>query len=120
MPDEPRTLSDEMVDRIARRLTVIGDPTRIRLLNELRDGEATVGHLTETAGTTQQNVSRHLGLLHAEGIVARRKDGNFVRYRIADHSVVAICDAVCGDVIEQLDRARAAVSEGLLEQQATL
>ena len=40
-PDKPRALSDEMVDRIARRLTVIGDPTRIRLLNELRDGEAT-------------------------------------------------------------------------------
>ena len=113
--DQP-SLSDEMVERIARRLSVIGDPTRIRLLNTLRDGEATVGELTAAAGTTQQNVSRHLGLLHAEGIVARRKDGNYVRYRIVDPSVLAICDAVCGGVIEQLDRALAAVSGSTAEQ----
>lgn len=103
-------MNDALIERVARRLSTIGDPTRIRLLNGLRSGEASVGELTEIAGTTQQNVSRHLALLHAEGIVTRRRDGNFVRYRIADETVFAICDAVCGGVVAQLDAAREALS----------
>lgn len=106
----PPVMTDALVERVARRLSAIGDPTRIRLLSALRTGEASVGELTEAAGTTQQNVSRHLALLHAEGILDRRRDGNFVRYRIADPAVIAICDAVCGGVVEQLDRERAALT----------
>jgi DNA-binding transcriptional ArsR family regulator len=100
----------ELVDRVARRLSVIGEPTRIALLNALRSGEATVGELTEVAGTTQQNVSRHLALLHAEGILQRRRDGNFVRYWIADDTVFSICDAVCAGVLRDIDRLKQAVS----------
>lgn len=103
-------MTDALVERVARRLSIIGDPMRIRLLSALRSGEASVGELTSAAGTTQQNVSRHLALLHAEGIVARRRDGTFVRYRIDDETVFVICDAVCGGVVEQLDRERAALT----------
>jgi DNA-binding transcriptional ArsR family regulator len=52
--------------------------------------------LTELIGTTQQNVSKHLGVLQRSGVVARRKQGNFAYYRIVDEDVFALCDAVCG------------------------
>jgi len=87
---------------IARRFRVIGEPMRIRLLDEMRDGEMTVGELVESLGASQQNVSRHLGVLHQSGIVGRRKDGNFVRYSIADESIFEVCELVCGGLREQV------------------
>ena len=75
---------------------------RIRLLDQLRDGEATVGELQQALGATQQNVSKHLGILHAAGMVSRTKDGNHARYSISDPSVFELCDQVCGGVRRQL------------------
>ena len=103
-------MSERMVELVARRLSALAEPTRIKLLNALREGEASVGELSRISGTTQQNVSRHLGLLHAEGILERRRDGNFVKYRIADEGVFAICDAVCDGVISDIDRLHVAVT----------
>ena len=51
---------------------------------------------------TQQNVSKHLGVLHQAGIVSRRKDGNRVIYAIADDSVFALCETVCGGLARQV------------------
>lgn len=100
--DLPRPLPEPLVEIIAQRFRVIGEPMRIRLLDAMRDGEMTVGQLVETLGASQQNVSRHLGVLHQSGIVGRRKDGNFVRYGIVDESVFEICEMVCGGLREQV------------------
>ena len=75
---------------------------RIRLLDALRDGAATVGELAERLGASQQNVSKHLGVLHQAGIVHRSKQGTFVRYAIADDAVFALCDQVCGGLRQQI------------------
>jgi DNA-binding transcriptional ArsR family regulator len=96
----PRPLPDDLVDQVARRFRVIGEPARIRLLDRLRDGDATVGELTAVSGSTQQNVSKHLAVLHDAGIVHRTKLGTSVRYGIADPTVFALCEIVCGDVQE--------------------
>ena len=66
------------------------------LLDRLRDGEVSVGELSQSLGAGQQNVSRHLGVLHAAGIVSRRKDGTRVLYSIGDESVFQLCETVCG------------------------
>ena len=95
-------LPDDLVELIARRFRVIGEPMRIRLLDRLRVDEATVSDLAEALGASQQNISKHLGVLADVGIVGRRKDGNHVYYRIVDESVFALCDQVCGSVQEQL------------------
>lgn len=95
-PSLPRPLPDELVDLIAQRFRVIGEPMRIKLLDRLRDGGATVNELAATLGATQQNVSKHLGVLHGAGIVRRDKEGTAVRYSIADQSVFALCEQVCG------------------------
>ena len=71
----PHPLPEPLVELIAQRFRVIGEPMRIRLLDALRDGPLTVNELTEALGATQQNVSKHLGVLAQAGIVAREKHG---------------------------------------------
>lgn len=105
--DMPRPLPDPLIEMIAQRFRVIGEPMRIRLLDTLRDGEMTVSELVESTRATQQNVSRHLGVLHQAGIVNRRKDGNFVRYSIGDETIFELCELVCGglrDQVSELDQ----------------
>jgi len=84
------------VERVAQRFRVLGEPMRIRLLEYLRDGEATVMDLQTATGASQQNVSKHLGVLLHEGVVRRRKEGTFALYSIDDPLVFALCDDVCG------------------------
>ena len=98
----PHPLPDDLAELVAQRFRVIGEPMRIRLLDQLRDGERSVGDLVEALGATQQNVSKHLGVLSKAGIVGRRKDGNRVIYAIADDSVFALCETVCGGLARQV------------------
>ena len=98
----PHPLPDELVELIARRFRVIGEPMRIRLLDRLREGEATVNELSEALDASQQNVSKHLAVLAEAGILGRCKDGTYVYYRIVDEGVFALCEQVCGSVQQQL------------------
>jgi len=98
----PHPLPDELAELIARRFRVLGEPMRIRLLDRVREREATVGELSEALGASQQNVSKHLAVLAEVGILGRRKQGNHVYYRIVDEGVLALCEAVCGSLQEQL------------------
>jgi DNA-binding transcriptional ArsR family regulator len=98
----PSPLPDPLVELIAQRFRVIGEPMRIKLLDRLREGPATVGELRDATGASQQNVSKHLGVLHQAGIVSRTKEGTAVRYAIADESVFALCELVCGGLRAQL------------------
>ena len=112
MPQTPHPLPDDLVELIARRFRVLSEPTRIRLLDVLRDGAATVAELQDATGSSQQNVSKHLGVLLQAGIVGRRKEGNFARYEIADDSVFALCDQVCGGLRRQLEEIEALLEGG--------
>jgi DNA-binding transcriptional ArsR family regulator len=98
----PHPLPDDLAELIARRFRAIGEPMRIRLLDQLRDGEATVGELSEATGASQQNISKHLAVLADAGILGRRKEGNRVYYRIVDEGVFALCEQVCGSLQQQL------------------
>lgn len=103
------SLPDEVLELIARRFRVLGDPTRIKLLNRLRNGEAGVPELCELVGSTQQNVSKHLAVLADAGIVARRRDGNVTRYRVIDEGVYRLCEDVCGSMEHRLEELRDAL-----------
>ena len=93
-------LTDPLVELIAQRFRAMGEPLRIKLLDRLRSGEASVGDLTAALGANQQNISRHLAVLHGSGIVSRRKAGTRTLYSIADPTVFALCDTVCGALEE--------------------
>jgi DNA-binding transcriptional ArsR family regulator len=110
VPDHP--LPDDLVELIAHRFRVLAEPTRIKLLDRLRGCEATVQELTRCTSSTQQNVSKHLGVLLQAGIVRRRKVGNYAYYSIADEGVFALCEDVCGSLAEQLDSLRGIVGAG--------
>jgi DNA-binding transcriptional ArsR family regulator len=105
----PHPLPDDLVELIARRFRVLAEPTRIKLLDRLRQGDASVQELTETIGTTQQNVSKHLGVLLHAGIVARQKVGSYSYYSIADDGVFALCEDVCGSLAVQFESLREVV-----------
>ena len=98
----PHPLPEPLVELIAQRFRVIGEPMRIRLLDALRDGPLTVNELTHVSGASQQNVSKHIGVLAQAGIVARERDGNHVRCSIADESVFELCELVCGGLRKQV------------------
>jgi len=102
----PHPLSDELAELIAARFKLLAEPTRIKLLDHLRNGEASVQELAIAVGTTQQNVSKHLGTLTAAGIVGRRKQGNFVYHRVVDDGIWQLCNDVCGSVERQLENLR--------------
>ncbi len=85
-----------MIELAAERFRLLSDPTRLRLLNEFHaEEEIAVGDLAVRAGVRISNTSKHLHQLEREGIVARRRQGTTVLYRIADPSVEQLCDLVC-------------------------
>ena len=102
MEELPHPLPDDLVELIARRFRVLGEPSRIRLLDRLRDGERSVNDLAAHLGAGQQNVSKHLAVLAEAGVIARRRDGNHVYYRIVDDGVLDLCRQVCGSLERRL------------------
>jgi DNA-binding transcriptional ArsR family regulator len=107
----PHPLPLALVELIAQRFRVIGEPMRIRLLDHLRNGDATVGELCDALGAGQQNVSKHLSVLHQAGIVRREKRGNHAVYSIADPSVFELCEQVCGGLRRRIDELDGVLAE---------
>ena len=98
----PHPLPPPLIELIAQRFRCLGEPMRIRLLDRLQRGEASVQELATAVGTTQQNVSKHLGVLADAGVLGRRKQGNFVYYRVVDEGLWQLCEDVCGSVERRL------------------
>jgi DNA-binding transcriptional ArsR family regulator len=108
----PNPIPEPIVELIAERFRLLGEPMRVRALDHLRaQGEASVGELAAALQSSQQNISKHLGALHAAGIVSRRREGNRVIYTISDESVIAICEVVC----DNIERRATGLSELLAE-----
>lgn len=108
----PHPLPAPLTERIAERFRVLGEPLRITLLDALREGDATVRELQDATGASQQNVSKHLGMLLRAGIVGRRKEGNFSVYSIADPAVFSLCEEVCGGLRREADELGALLGGG--------
>jgi DNA-binding transcriptional ArsR family regulator len=106
----PHPLPEDLAELIARRFRALGDPLRVRILDLLRNRELSVTMLAEQLGAGQQNVSKHLAVLTDAGMLARRKDGTHVYYRIADETVFALCEQVCGSLQTQLATLNALVT----------
>ncbi len=97
----PDTLSAD-ADRVfllaAETFKVMASPTRVKIINQLCQGEKNVGQLLEAVQTTQPNMSQHLNMLYKSGIVGRRREGVLMFYRIVNPQVVALCRAMCGAI----------------------
>jgi DNA-binding transcriptional ArsR family regulator len=102
----PRVPTPELLERIAERLKALADATRLRILHTLGGGEVAVSDLVQQVGGTQANVSKHLAILRRLGVVAARRDGVFVYYRVIDPTALEICRTVCDALESRADDER--------------
>ena len=93
-----KRLAPDTLRAVADRFKVLAEPARLSVLNELRTAPRNVSELIDATGLNQANLSKHLQVLHAHGFVARRRDGAFVVYALADPSVFELCDIMCGQI----------------------
>lgn len=103
-------MTGETIELVAGRFKVLAEPVRLRILQALEAGEASVGALAEGLETTQPNVSKHLRILQNAGLVRRRQEGNTAYYSISDPCVHQLCDLVCNSL-----RDRFAAQAGLFK-----
>ncbi len=97
-------LTDDALELVARRFAVLAEPMRLRLVQTLFEGERNVNALVEATGGTQANISRHLQTLTQGNVLARRKEGLQVFYRISDPSIYKLCELVCGSLEKSLTK----------------
>ena len=95
-------LSDKMLQLVAQRFRMLGDTTRLRILQCLEAGEKSVNEITESLAGNQPNVSKHLQALSDAGLVGRVRSGNRILYSIADPAVFKLCTLVCHSVTENV------------------
>lgn len=102
MTSLPSPLPDQLVELIAQRFRLLGEPTRVKLLDAMRSGPATATDLQAATGASQQNVSKHLGMLIDSGVVRRAKEGNRAYFSIVDDTMFDLCEQVCGSLRRQI------------------
>jgi DNA-binding transcriptional ArsR family regulator len=99
-----KDLPEQALQEIAAYFQVLSEPTRLKILNLLRDKESSVGELAQQTGYSLANVSRHLAHMAQHNIVARDSRGTSAFYRIADESIYGLCDLVCGSIARRYEK----------------
>ncbi|WP_018862012.1 MULTISPECIES: helix-turn-helix transcriptional regulator [unclassified Thioalkalivibrio] len=84
MVEDELMSQDEDIERASRSLKAMSHPLRLKILCILGDREISVQEIVDQVGTSQSNISQHLGILRDKGILATRKDANRVYYRVGD------------------------------------
>ena len=96
-------LGEAQLEAVAGLFGVLSEPTRLRILQQLQDGPASVGEIVETLGIKQANASKQLGILYQAGVLAREKAGNSVIYSIRMPIVFDLCGLVCNGLREEAE-----------------
>ena len=94
-------IHEKMVELVARRFQVLGEPCRLRILQTLQGGAMTVSQIVGELAGNQPNISKHLQILFDAGLVGRERSGNSVLYSIADPVVFKLCELVCRSTARQ-------------------
>jgi len=89
-----RLLSDEELNRIASHFRVLGEPMRLKILQAVCREPRSVNEIVAVVDATQANVSKHLALLAAAGVLTREKVGQSVYYGMKDQLAVKMCELV--------------------------
>jgi DNA-binding transcriptional ArsR family regulator len=101
--DAAEAQQNEVFERAAELFGLLSTPIRLRIISELCNCEKNVGQLLNTIEVAQPNMSQHLNMLYRAGVVAKRRQGAQVFYRIVDESVALVCRAVCTQVAGEMD-----------------
>jgi len=94
---------ERVFDTVSAYFALLAEPTRLKILNALCDGERSVNDVVERVSSTQTNVSRHLNLMYSRGVLTRRREGPMTFYAIADENVVALCRTACVQIAGMAD-----------------
>jgi DNA-binding transcriptional ArsR family regulator len=100
---ESRQMTWEALQLVAMRFRALGEPIRLRILQNLEHGEMSVTALAAKVGSTQPNISKHLKVLQDAGLIQRRQVGTSARYSIADEMVFELCEMVCSRLRDRLE-----------------
>ena len=93
------------LERVAEYFGALSEPMRLRILNALLGaGEMSVGEMAQQVQSSAANVSRHLAQMARHGLVLRESRSHSAYYRIADPSVQALCDLVCGSIARRYEQ----------------
>lgn len=92
----------EVFEEVSHYFFLLSEPTRLKILYALCEGEQPVGAIVKQIGANQANVSRQLNLLYQAKILQRRKEGPQVYYRIDDQNAIQLCRVVCTQMVEKV------------------
>jgi len=89
-----RNLDDAQLEEVAGQFRLLGEPMRLKILQALCVRPLPVGEIVAATGATQSNVSKHLALMAAAGILSRQKEGQFVYYGMKNPLTMKLCELV--------------------------
>lgn len=98
------SLDREQLDAVARLFQVLAEPTRLGIVQSLKESPRSVGELVDALEAKQANVSKQLGVLHDAGLLARKRQGNQVIYSVCEPMIFDLCDLVCGKLRRDAER----------------
>lgn len=98
-----KTEQGRVFELAAELFAVLATPMRLRVLSALCEREKSVNELLSEIDTTQPNLSQHLAVLYRTGVLAKRKEGTQVIYRVQSEKAVALCRSVCTQIAIELD-----------------
>ena len=93
----------QVFESVARYFSLLSEPLRLRIMHTICQDEKSVNQIVEEVGASQTNVSRHLNMMYQAGVLARRKGGSQVFYKVTDTAFTEICRTVCVRVAAELD-----------------
>ena len=94
---------DLVFESAAELFGLLSTPVRLKIISAVCNGERNVSELLEQIDTTQPNMSQHLATLYRSGVLAKRRDGTQIYYRLQSERVATLCRAVCTQVAIELD-----------------
>ena len=100
---DAKSPEDRVFDSVAELFSVLSTPIRLRVISAVCQGEKNVTQLLSEIDTTQPNMSQHLSMLYRSGVLAKRRDGTQMYYRLQSERVATLCRAVCTQVAIELD-----------------
>jgi DNA-binding transcriptional ArsR family regulator len=93
---------DQVFESVAELFGVLATPIRLKIISAVCQGEKNVSQLLDEIDTTQPNMSQHLSTLYRCGVLAKRREGTQVYYRLQSERVASLCRAVCTQVALEL------------------
>ena len=98
-----KNCEDQVFESVAELFSVLSTPIRLKIISAVCQGEKNVSELLAEIDTTQPNMSQHLSTLYRSGVLAKRRDGTQMYYRLQSERVATLCRAVCTQVAIELD-----------------